>query len=88
MLLKPEEIEELRKANLIVESAVHPDTGYVLQHHFRMSGFVYFNIPILFAMLFTPYQTPMFNATMQWVNQTYNSMLNYGNRNASSTYTQ
>jgi len=29
----------------------------------------------------------MFNAGMQWVNQTYNAGMNYGNRNASSTYT-
>ena len=29
----------------------------------------------------------MFNAVMQWANQTYNAGMNYGNRNASSTYT-
>lgn len=38
--------------------------------------------------MFTPNQTPAFNAFMQWVNQTYNAGMNYGNRNASSEYTK
>ena len=37
--------------------------------------------------MFWPNQTPLFNAGMQWVNQTYNAGMNYGNRNASSEYT-
>ena len=53
----------------------------------RMSGFVVFNMPLVFAVLFTRNQTPMFNAGMQWLNQTYNAGMNYGNRNASSKYT-
>ena len=52
----------------------------------RLSGFVVFNAPLVFAMMFTPNQTPAFNAFMQWVNQTYNAGMNYGNRNASSEY--
>jgi sideroflexin-5 len=53
----------------------------------RLNGFVVFNCPILLICLFTRNQTPVFNAGMQWVNQTYNAGMNYGNRNASSTYT-
>jgi hypothetical protein len=53
----------------------------------RMSGFVIFNVPLVFAMLFTKNQTPAFNATFQWFNQTYNAGMNYGNRNASCAYT-
>jgi len=53
----------------------------------RMSGFVVFNTPILLVILFAKNQTPMFNAGMQVVNQTYNAGMNYGNRNASSEYT-
>lgn len=52
-----------------------------------MSGFVIFNVPIVFAVIFTRNQTPAFNASMQAVNQTYNASMNYGNRNASSAYT-
>ena len=53
----------------------------------RLSGFVPFNFPIVFAVLFIRNQTPVFNAFMQVLNQTYNAGINYGNRNASSTYT-
>ena len=53
----------------------------------RLSGFVVFNMPLVFAVLFVKNQTPLFNATMQWANQTYNAGMNYGNRNASSKYT-
>lgn len=51
----------------------------------RLSGFVTFNTPILLISLFTKNQTPLFNAGCQWLNQTYNAGLNYGNRNATST---
>jgi hypothetical protein len=50
--LKQEEIEELVKAKRIVDSAVHPDTGKVIPIYQRMSGFVIFNVPIAFAVLF------------------------------------
>ena len=53
----------------------------------RLSGFVVFNFPLVFAVMFIRNQTPVFNATMQWINQTYNAGMNYGNRNASSPYT-
>lgn len=85
--LKEPEIEEILYANQIVESACHPDTGHVIPIYQRMSGFVIFNVPIVFAVIFTRNQTPAFNASMQAVNQTYNASMNYGNRNASSTYT-
>jgi hypothetical protein len=68
VLLKEEEIEELIKANRIVGSAVHPDTGKIVPFYMRMSGFVVFNMPIVFAVLFTRNQTPAFNATLQWIN--------------------
>lgn len=44
-------------------------------------------MPLVFAVLFVKNQTPLFNAGMQWANQTYNAGMNYGNRNASSNYT-
>lgn len=85
--LKPEEIERVKENAAIVGSAVHPDTQKIIPFYMRMSGFVVFNMPLVFAVLFTRNQTPMFNAGMQWLNQTYNAGMNYGNRNASSKYT-
>ena len=66
--MTPEEIDELKKADAIVGSAVHPDTNKVIPFYMRLSGFVVFNFPLVFAVLFTRNQTPMFNAGMQWLN--------------------
>ena len=85
-MLKDDEISDIRYANNVAGSAVHPDTGEIIPFYMRMSGFVIFNVPIAFAVLFTKNQTPMFNATFHGINQTYNAGMNYGNRNASSSY--
>ena len=82
-----EDVDRIRFANYVVGSAVHPDTQQVIPFYMRMSGFVVFNVPLVFAVLFVKNQTPAFNAAMQLANQTYNAGMNYGNRNASSTYT-
>jgi len=82
-MLKDDEISDIRYANNVAGSAVHPDTGEIIPFYMRMSGFVIFNVPIAFAVLFTKNQTPMFNATFHGINQTYNAGMNYGNRNAS-----
>jgi hypothetical protein len=86
VMMAPEEIEKVKYANRIAGSSVHPDTGEIIPIPMRLSGFVTFNGPILLFCLFGS-QTPTFNAFMQFVNQTYNAGLNYGNRNASSNYT-
>jgi len=77
----------VKQNHLIVGSAVHPDTKEVTPIWFRLSSFVIFNVPLVMIMLFYRNQTPQFNAFMQFVNQTYNAGMNYGNRNASSPYT-
>ncbi|TNV86496.1 hypothetical protein FGO68_gene16303 [Halteria grandinella] len=87
VLLKEKEIEELVYADKVVGSSLHPDTGKIIPFYQRMSGFVIFNVPLVFAVLFTKNQTPAFNATFQGINQTYNASMNYGNRNATSPYT-
>jgi hypothetical protein len=86
VMMTPEEIKEMTKLQKITESAVHPDTNEIVPFYMRMSGFVVFNTPILLTILFAKNQTPVFNAGMQIVNQTYNAGMNYGNRNASSEY--
>jgi hypothetical protein len=51
-----------------------------------MCAFVPTNMPIIFGMLMTP-PTPLNMAFWQWINQTYNAGMNFGNRNASSQQT-
>lgn len=84
--MTPEEIEKIKRASNIVGGAVHPDTNEIIPFYMKLSGFVVFNMPLVFAVLFAK-QTPIFNAGAQWANQTYNAGMNYGNRNASSSYT-
>ena len=51
-----------------------------------MSGFVPINVPIIFLMIMAK-PTPVNIVLGQWINQTYNALMNYCNRNATSTYT-
>jgi hypothetical protein len=53
-MLKQSEIDEIIRCNKIAGSAVHPDTGEIIPFYMRMSGFVMFNVPLVFAVLFTP----------------------------------
>lgn len=74
--------DDLWDARLLVESAVHPDTGEIVPKPFRMSGYVPFNGPICVAvMMSTSIPTLLF---WNWVNQSQNALVNYFNRNASS----
>ena len=62
--LTPEERDRVRKNNFIAGSAVHPDTNQIIPFYMRLSGFVVFNFPLVFAVMFVRNQTPMFNAGM------------------------
>lgn len=68
VFMLPEEIEKMKRYNCIVGGAVHPDTNEIIPFYMKLSGFVVFNLPIVFVVLFTRNQTPLFNAGMQWVN--------------------
>ena len=76
-------VKEIRKAQNILESAVHPDTGEYILRPFRLWGYAPMSIPTLFGFLLSPPTT--FNIVFwQWANQTLNAGVNYSNRNASS----
>lgn len=47
------EIDELKAASRVVGGSVHPETGEIIAMPMRLSGFVSFNGPILFIVLFT-----------------------------------
>ncbi len=79
-------LREFREAQKVVSSIIHPDTGKAVPFYGRMSGFVPMNLPIVFMLLMAKPTT--FNIIFaQWINQTYNSGMNYSNRNATSVYT-
>ena len=44
------------------------------------------NMPIVFGFIMVA-PTPLNTIFWQWVNQSVNALMNYGNRNASSLYT-
>ena len=81
-----EDIKKLRDCQAVVRTAVHPDTGEYIPWVMRISSFIPINIPIAFGFIVAK-PTPFNTIFWQWINQTYNAALNYGNRNASSTYT-
>lgn len=86
VLLTREEIKALRKAEVVVSTAIHPDTGEFIPWVCRLSSFLPCNIPIAFGFIIAK-PTPFNTIFWQWINQTYNASMNYGNRNASSLYT-
>lgn len=62
------------------------DVGAIVPRVFRMCGFVPVNIPVLCGMLIAP--PTMFNTIFfQWLNQSYNAGLNFGNKNSTCKYT-
>jgi len=83
VMLSHSEIAHLRKLQTIVNASIHPDTNKPVPWVMRMCAFVPTNLPIIFGMLMTP-PTPVNTMFWQWLNQTYNAGMNYGNRNASS----
>lgn len=80
-----DEIKELRKYQTVIRTALHPDTGEYIPWVMRVSSFLPTNIPIAFGFIIAR-PTPFNTIFWQWINQTYNALFNYGNRNASSPY--
>jgi len=80
------EIRELEHARNIVAAAIHPDTGKPLPMYMRITFFMPSNIPISMGFLFSP-PTIGYTLFWQWMNQTNNALLNFGNANKSSPAT-
>jgi sideroflexin-5 len=78
--------KELKEADKICKSILHPDTGKSIPCIFRMSWFVPANLPLVFGMICTK-QTWLNIIFWQWLNQTYNAGWNFSNRNASAPFT-
>lgn len=78
--------EEIIYAKKLHESAYHPDTGDIQNVFGRMSFQVPGGMAVTGAML-QFYKTTTAVVFWQWVNQSFNALVNYTNRNANSPVT-
>ena len=62
------------------------DVGSLVQYPFRMCGFIFTNLPVVIGILVAP-PTMFYTVLFQWLNQSYNAGLNFGNKNSTCKYT-
>eukprot|EP01122_Echinamoeba_exundans_P013161 TRINITY_DN5701_c0_g1_i1.p1 TRINITY_DN5701_c0_g1~~TRINITY_DN5701_c0_g1_i1.p1 ORF type:complete len:357 (-),score=77.77 TRINITY_DN5701_c0_g1_i1:111-1115(-) len=78
--------ETLWRAKKVTGAIIHPDTHEKIPLPLRGSTFVPMNVLIAAGML-TPGASIWTQVFWQWVNQSYNTMFNHANRNASNKMT-
>lgn len=77
--------DELWEARRVVESVVHPNSGEPITTPFRFSAFAPVNIAIVTTMILpSTIQSVPRTILIHWANQSYNSAVNFANRNTSN----
>jgi len=77
--------EDLWAHQRVLQTATHPDTGAILHPLLRFSSFMPTNIFIAtYMMLPSTVRSPVRSMGIHWFNQSYNCVVNFANRNASS----
>ena len=66
-MVTQKEVDELRRAQTVVSTAIHPDSGEFIPWPMRLSSFIPMNIPISFGMVVTA-PTPFNTILWQWIN--------------------
>ena len=84
-MITAEEKQKILRGISLMNSSTN-DCGQLVPRLMRMCGFMTFNIPITCGMMLAP---PTIAQTVfwQWINQSYNAGLNFGNKNSSCTFT-
>ena len=79
-----DQLEQLNYDENIVQSCLHPQSKQIVPFYSRLSGYVIFNLPLHYLMLFGPNQSFHYNACLHILSQTYTATFNHQYRDTTN----